>query len=775
MTVVGRSITRVEDELLLRGRGTFAADFKDERQLVMSIVRSPVANGRITEVDVSEAVKLSGVAGVFVADDTDDIPPIGFRMEDIEDLAHFQQPVLAKDRVRYVGEPVAAVFATDEYLAEDAAESVFVEIEEMPVSLDAVTGDAGRVHNYHSDSLTIKAGYGDIDEAFRSADKIVEVEVYIGRHTGVPLETRGAFAVYDESEDVLHLYGAAKVPHYNRSAIARMLRLDPKRVVLHEGHVGGGFGVRGELYPEDVLVCLASYRFRRPVKWVEDRREHLLAANHSRDQLHRMKAAVAADGSVLGLVDEFWQDQGAYLRTHSVVVPRMTAAMLPGPYVLPAYRATGHVALTNKTPAGTYRAPGRYEGTFARERLMDAIAAELKMDPIELRQRNFIRPQEMPFDRGTKAAGTETVYDSGDYPRIMNRVLSHLPYRALRAMLAARREKGEMVGLGVAFFVEKSGLGPSDFVRILLDESGRVSVITGAASVGQGVETVISQICADEIGVDVEDIDVVHGQTDRLETGMGAFASRVTVMTGTAAFVAAQSLRENLLTAAGGMLDISPGALDIVDATVVRSERGEPLISLPRLASALSSSGRSDELNAEGFFACAHMNYPYGVHAAVVNVDAETGAVEVERYVIAYDVGRAVNPMLIEGQLVGGCAQGLGGALLEENIFDPYGQPLTSTFMDYLLPTGLEMPPVEVLLSEDAPSPLNPLGVKGAGEGGTTGVGAAIAAAIDDALGRSGAITRIPATPERIRNVIKEMDVPILKSQAKESMTEEVA
>lgn len=331
-----------------------------------------------------------------------------------------------------------------------------------------------------------------------------------------------------------------------------------------------------------------------------------------------------------------------------------------------------------------------------------------------------------------------------------------------------------MAGLGIAFFVEKSGLGPSDFVRILLDESGGVCVITGAASVGQGVETVVSQICADAIGVGLSDIEVVHGQTDRLESGMGAFASRVTVMTGSAAWLAGRSLRENILSAAGDELDVPPEALDIVDGTIVRSTTGEAVIALSELASALATSGRSDELEAEGSFASAHMNYPYGVHAAAVKVDAETGGVEVERYVIAYDVGRAVNPMLIEGQLVGGCAQGLGGALLEENLFDANGQPLTSTFMDYLMPTLIEMPPVEILLSEDAPSPLNPLGVKGAGEGGTTGVGAAIAAAIDDALGRSGAITRIPATPERIRNAIEQMDVPIQKSQVSVRIAEEV-
>lgn len=761
--MVGRSIVRLEDKPLLLGKGRFAADFSDADQLFMKVIRSPIASGRIGEVDVSAALEVPGVVGALQTGDIAEVPPIDFRMEAIDELVPFQQPVLAKERVRYVGEPVAAVFATSEYVAEDASELVFLDVEEMPASMDSVSGDPKLVHDYETDCLTLHAGYGDIDRAFRLADRVVEVEVRIGRHTGVPLETRGAFAEYDE-EGILHLYGAAKVPHYNRSALAKMLGLEADRIVLHEGHVGGGFGVRGELYPEDVLVCLATIKFRRPVKWIEDRREHLLATNQSRDQRHRMKAAVTEEGSVLGLIDEFWQDQGAYLRTHSVVVARMTTAMLPGPYEVPAYRATGYVVLTNKTPAGTYRGPGRYEGTFARERLMDAVAAELQIDPVELKERNFIRPEAMPFNRGTRAAGTEIVYDSGDYPLLMKRAVTHLSYADLRAELAKRREKGEMVGMGVAFFVEKSGLGPSDFVKIVVKEDAQVSVITGAASMGQGIETVIGQICSDALGVPVQQITVVHGQTDQLETGMGAFASRVTVMTGTAASVAAGALRKKLIFAAGEVLEVAASSLDLVDGRIVSADDPQVDIDLASLASELLAKGKGDDLRAEGSFTSKHMNYPYGVHAAVVKVDPGTGGVEVKRYVIAYDVGRAVNPMLVEGQLVGGCAQGLGGALLEENLYDQHGQPLSATFMDYLIPTGSEVPFIEILLSEDAPSPLNPLGVKGAGEGGTTGVAAAIAAAIDDALGRPLAITTIPATPERVRAAMEARNGRILEA-----------
>jgi CO/xanthine dehydrogenase Mo-binding subunit len=600
-------------------------------------------------------------------------------------------------------------------------------------------------HDKSTEPSIVRKGYGDIGAAFRNAHAIVSLELSIGRHTGVPIETRGAIARYDEKTDILQMHGAAKVPHWNRDTIAQMLGRPRASVHFYEGHVGGGFGIRGEIYPEDVLVCAAALKFRKPIKWIEDRREHLIAANHSRQQHHKIRAAIDVEGHILGIEDEFFHDNGAYMRTHAATVPDLAAAMLPGPYVVPAYGAVGHIRLTNKTPCGTYRAPGRYESTFVRERLLDAIAAKVGVDKVEIRRRNLIGKAAMPYTLGLETLGTHIVYDSGDYEKLLDRALAAADWKNLQAHLAARRAKGEKVGAGIAMFVEKSGLGPFDTVRVEVKPDGGVEVVTGVASIGQGVETVIAQICADALGVDYAGIRVTHGQTDRIDKGMGAFASRVTVMCGEATRLAATKLRDKALNHAAQLMQTTADALDIVNGEIVRIGGGASM-ALGEVARALP-----DGLSAEDTFESAHMVYPYGVHVAAVRVDADTGGVTIERYVMAYDVGKAVNPKLVEGQIAGGLAQGIGGALLEEFLYDENGEPLSVNFADYLMPTAREVPDSAILITEDAPSPLNPLGLKGAGEGGTNPVGAAIASAIDDALGMPGAITELPVTPQRLR------------------------
>jgi len=760
VSCIGQAVKRLEDRPLLTGAGRFAADVSFPHQLFLRVVRSPVAFGRLRGIDTREAARAPGVVAVWTRDDVAAVPPIDFRMTRVAGLEPYRQPILAREFVRFVGEPVACVFAEDAYLAEDAAELVAADIEELTpiISATAPPGEFGP--GIPSEAATISKGYGDLEQAFRQAHMVVELELAVGRHTGVPLETRGAIARYDAVRDRLELYGAAKVPHYNRDAIAAMLGLAPGALHLFEGHVGGGFGIRGELYPEDVLVCLAVRRLQRPVKWIEDRHEHLLAANHSRDQVHKVRAAIDAQGFILGLEDEFWADQGAYIRTHGATVTDLTAAMLPGPYVIPAYRANGHIRLTNKTPAGTYRAPGRYESTFVRERLIDEIARRLGLDPVEARRTNLIAPERMPFARPIDALGTEVTYDSGDYQGLLQRVLDHLRYDELKAALAERRRAGELVGIGFGFFVEKSGLGPFDGVRISVDEGGRIEVVTGVASVGQGVETALAQICADALGAPLDAIRVVHGRTDQIAYGMGAFASRVTVMAGSATHMAAIKLQHLALEVGAELLQSRPEDLAIEQGRIaVRGLPGGPSTTLADVARALApasplAAGREPGLRAEAWFHADHMTYPYGLHVAVARVDPDTGAVQVERCVVAYDVGRAVNPVLVEGQIAGGVAQGIGGALLEEFVYDRHGQPLAASFVDYLLPTSAEMPPIEVLILEDAPSPLNPLGVKGAGEAGINGMGAAIAGAVDDALGRQGAINRLPITPCRLHALL---------------------
>ena len=389
------------------------------------------------------------------------IPPIPFRLTGLKTLEPYRQPVLAKDVVRYVGEPVAVVFADDQYIAEDAADLVEIDIEPLRATLLATEQPGVYEHELTTEPGVVRKGYGDVDAAFRNAHAIVSLELSIGRHSGVPMETRGALARYDEDRDILEMHGAAKVPHWNRDTLAQMLGRKRESVQLFEGHVGGGFGIRGELYPEDILVCAAALKFRRPIKWIEDRREHLIAANHSRQQDHKIRAAIDSEGKILGIDDEFFHDNGAYMRTHAATVPDLAAAMLPGPYVVPAYRAVGHIRLTNKTPCGTYRAPGRYESTFVRERLLDAIAAKVGVDNVEIRRRNLIAKRAMPYALGLETLGTHIVYDSGDYALLLDKALAAADWENLQKQLRKRRAAGEKSAPAWRCSWRKAGWGRS--------------------------------------------------------------------------------------------------------------------------------------------------------------------------------------------------------------------------------------------------------------------------------------------------------------------------
>lgn len=758
-TVFGHSVLRKEDLPLVRGEGTFAADIDFPHQLYMRVVRSPVAHGRIEDIDASAALEMPGVVAVWTHRDVAEVPPIPIRKTKVPGLDRYRQTILAGETVRYVGEPVAVVFADSAYVAEDAADMVLVETDDLPAVLDARAEPSRFSGDLDTEAACLERSYGDVDAAFDSAETVVSLELSVGRHSAIPMETRGAVARYDAGRDVIELHGAAKKPHWNRDRIAEMLGRDRAGVQVFEGHVGGSFGTRGELYPEDVLVCLAARKLRRPVKWIEDRREHLISANQSREQHHRLRAAVDADGRLLALEDEFFHDQGAYPRTHGTRVVDLTWSMLTLPYRVPAYRAIGHYRLTNKTPCATYRAPGRYEGSFVRERLMDAIAARLGLDPVEVRRINLIQPGDMPYKMPVEPVDVKVQPDSGDYPKLLDKLLDRCDWRGIVADAERRRKAGEAVGVGLALFVEKSG-GPVDGVRLTVDETGTASLVTGASSVGQGVETALAQICAEALGVDYRRVRVIHGQTDRIDYGNGAHASRVTMMSGNATHIAALKLRERALEVAAVLLQADPAALTISNGVVSvgEADAGQS-VTLAEVARALGPEGRLREgrdpgLSAEGWFSADSTSYPYGGHVAQVRVDRRTGLVAVEKYWMAYDVGRAVNPMMVEGQLVGGVAQGLGGALYEEFLFDEQGQPLSTTFADYMMPTASEVPELDVLITEDGPSPIGPLGVKGAGEGGTTAVGAAIASAIDAAVGRSGLVTRLPVTPARLRSLL---------------------
>jgi aerobic carbon-monoxide dehydrogenase large subunit len=753
VTVIGARLARKEDPRLLRGRGRFGDDISVPGQLWARVVRSPSAHGQLRELDVTQAAKAPGVTTVVTARD---LPPglvIPVRLAvPGTDLGGYLQPVLAGDTVRYVGEPLAVVVGGDPYACEDAADLVEIDIAEAPAVLDARTAPGPA-------AAELTAGYGDVDAAFSGARHVVRIELAIGRHTGVPLEPRCLLAVPGPDAGSLSVFGMTKVPVFNRDLLARLLGMDETLIRVHPVDAGGGFGVRGEFYPEDFLIPWLARTLARPVKWAEDRAEHLVATNHSRQQHHRIAAAFDAEGRITGLADDITHDNGAYCRTHGVAVPELTVAMLPGPYRVPAYRGRVRVVLTNKTPCGTYRAPGRFEGTAAREHLLDVAADQLGLDRIELRRRNLLTPDEMPHRRPITTLDTDLVLDTGDYPALLAaaaRAADRLGYRALAAG-AGGSVCGRRRGFGLAMFVEKSGLGPQETADVIVSTSGGVHVYSGGTSMGQGIETALAQIAADALGADPDAVRVVTGDTAAQPFGAGSWASRSTVVGGSAVHLAATAVRERAIQLAARILEAAEEDLELAHGSV--TVRGDPtarltLAEIARAAEPASGHLRPGEpagLGARRRFEVSRMTYPYGAHAAVVEVDPETGQVRVLRYLVAYEVGRAINPMLVEGQLRGGVAQGIGGTLLEEFGYDDAGQPQAISFIEYRIPTAAEVPPVDVIVSTDAPAPGNPLGVMGAGEGGVNAVGAAVANAVRDALGLAGGVGRLPLTPARVR------------------------
>jgi len=753
VSVIGTRLPRREDPRLLRGRGRFGDDISAPGQLWARVVRSPCAHGRVRALDVTPAARAPGVTAVVTAGDLRPglVIPVRLAVPGV-DLRDYLQPVLARDTVRYVGEPLAVVVGDDPYACEDAAELVDIDIAEMSAALDARDGDT---------AAELTAGYGDVDAAFASARHVISIELAIGRHTGVPLEPRCLLAVPDPDTGSLDIFGMTKVPVFNRDLLAGLLGMDETLIRVHGVDAGGGFGVRGEFYPEDFLIPWLAASLARPVKWAEDRAEHLMAVNHSRQQYHRIAAGFDADGRIAGLADDITHDNGAYFRTHGVAVPELTVAMLPGPYRVPAYRGRIRAVLTNKTPCGTYRAPGRFEGTAAREHLLDVAADRLGIDRIELRRRNLLTRDEIPHERPIKTLRTDLVLDVGDYPALLAaaaREADRLGYRAHASGGGPDDPAGRKLrGFGLAMFVEKSGLGPQETADVTVSKSGAVHVYSGGTSVGQGIETVLAQIAADALGVDPVAVRVVTGDTAAQPFGAGSWASRSTVVGGSAVHQAATAVRARAVQLAGRMLEAAEQDLEVRHGWV--GVRGDPsarvtLAEIVRAAEPASwhlKPGEPAGLSARRRFEVSHMTYPYGAHAAVVEVDPATGQVRVLRYLVAYEVGRAINPTLVEGQLRGGVAQGIGGALFEEFSYDDAGQPQAISFIEYRMPTAAEIPPIDVIVSQDAPSPGNPLGVMGAGEGGISAVGATVANAVRDALGLAGGVGELPLTPDRVR------------------------
>ena len=763
---IGQPVTRIEDAPLLRGEGRFVDDVSLPDMAEMAILRSPHAHARITAMDLSAVRAMPGVIDAFAASEIDPgMPPIPLRLAPFKGFERFLQLPLADEKVRYVGEPVAVVVAEDRYIAEDALSRVAVEYDPLPAVVDVEQAAAGTVliHDAAGENMATRyqVGRGDIEAAFREAAYTRRERFTTNRHAACPLETRGLIAEFTQKDGMLRLWGATKVAFYNRRHLAVVFGLPETSIELIELDVGGGFGARGELYPEDYLVPIASRRTGRPVKWIEDRRENLMAANHSRDIVCDVEIAATEDGRILGLRATVQGDMGAYIRTNGGVVPSKAAQFLPGPYRVPAYACEVQALVTNKTPVGTYRGPGRFEANFCRERLIDMMADDLAIDPAEIRLRNLMQPAELPYRIGELVPGDpDATFDEGDYPSALRRVLDEIDYAAWKDRQGEARD-GRLLGLGLACFVESSAAGPPETARVTAGPGGAIEIRIGASSLGQGVETGMAQICAESLGVAMEGISVLHGSTTLLPAGGGTFHSRNTVMAGNAVRIAAENLREKCIDLAALRWNVAADALEYAVGAVRRTDDpGAGTLSLADLATFSASRNAGDDaaLAADGVYDNkGKLSYSYGAHAAIVAVDPATGKVEVERYVLSEEIGRALNPAMVQGQAVGGVVQGLGGTLLDHMVYDGEGQLLTANLADYLLPTSGEMPEITAIALEDFPSKLNPMGFKGAGEGGIVAVAGAVGNAVAHALSQYGIkITRLPLSPNHLRALLRE-------------------
>ncbi|MEE3003961.1 MAG: xanthine dehydrogenase family protein molybdopterin-binding subunit [Chloroflexota bacterium] len=761
---IGASITRKEDQRFLTGQATFADDVKLPGMLHATFMRSPHAHARLIAIDTTAALAIPGVVAVYTYDDiSGQAKPIPVRLYPLPSLLPFLQYPLANDKVRYVGDPVAIVVAESRYVAEDALDVIDVTYEQLPAVLDMEESlrDETIIHEGPGTNLAAHfvVSTGDIDQAFRDAEYTRKERFKTNRHTGNPLETRGIVASYNAGE--LTVWGATKVPHFNREVLSSLLDLPEDKMHFIEGDVGGGFGIRGEFYPEDFLVPFAVIKLGRPIKWMEDRLEHLIAANHSRDVLCDIEIAMKKDGSILGIRAQVYGDMGGYIRTHGSLVPASTAGLLMGPYNVPAYQCGVHCVMTNKTGVGTFRAPGRYESCFIRERLLDMAAADLGIDPAELRFKNLVQPSQMPYNAGRTRADGDTVFDSGNYPQGLTKVLEQIGYDETNPKRWID-EAGRYHGIGIATYVKNTGRGPYEGARIVVNDTGQVAAYLGITTMGQGHETTMAQICADSLGVTMDVVTIFHGNTDYIPFGGGTYGSRGTVMGGNAVHLACQNLKKRILNLASTFLDTEPANLVFQRGEIFRKgeEQGPALLSLGEIAglaaNAPSNEGDPPGLETTAYFEADQLTFSYGSHAAHVAVDPETGKIEILRYVVVEDIGRAINPLMVHGQAVGGAAQGIGATLLEELVYDNNGQLLAGSFMDYLLPTSTDVPPIESIVLEEAPSPLNPLGVKGAGEGGIVATGATLANAVSNALAPLGVqVNQLPLSPDFIARLIR--------------------
>lgn len=768
---VGKSLLRLEDGPLLRGTAQFIDDLKPEGHLHVAFLRSPLASARIESIDVAAARKAPGVVAVFTGSDLyGACAPMRVHLTTPGAVAP-DRPIIPDHRVRFVGEIVAAAVAGSRYEAEDALELVQANLDPLPPVVtfeDAMAAGAPLVHEsvpknqYFLGHRTM----GNVEKAFAEADVVVEGEVVHPRVSAAPMEGRGVIAAPDGAGGVV-AWSSTQAPHLVAEAIAESLDIDEEKVRVIASDVGGGFGLKAHVQVEEILLSWIALQLKRTVKWIEDRSEHLQAANHARDQKVSFSAAVRNDGRVLGLRATVLSSIGAYgIRPHGPLLDPMTCAgLIPGPYDIRDYEYDSYALATNKCPEGPYRGVGMVTAVLVHERLMDLIASRLNIDPADVRRRNFVKPEQMPY-----TAATGHPYESGDYPAALEAALSAFDYTRARAEQSKARASGRLVGIGLGSYVEFTGAGSSTFkargmigipgtdtARVWVDDEGRVRVQTSCPAIGQGVQTTIAQVAAAQMGIDPESVSVEQTDTGKVGRGTGSFMSRSSVTAATSTYRAATQLRDEILNAASWRLDQPVDRLSIGSAAILVD--GQPTgITLGQLAAADPSENGGHLLDVSVTYDPVQAAHPYATHACLVEVDAGSGAVEIHRYVIAEDCGTMINPMIVDGQVAGGVAQGIGAALLEEITYGDDGQLLSGSFMDYLLPTAGEVPAVEIkhLVT---PSTVHELGTKGIGEGGTIGATAAVANAVADALSVTDGT--LPFTPDRVLAILLRGESPL--------------
>jgi carbon-monoxide dehydrogenase large subunit len=765
---VGQRVPRLEDAKLLTGKALFVDDVQLPGMLHVAFLRSEYARGTLRGIDAGAARARPGVIAVYTAPDLGDYwrpGPLLVPPPPIPGLVFntATQVPLARDMVRHVGEPLAMVVAESRYLAEDALEDIAVDLDPLP----AVTGleaalapGAPLVHERFGSNVAarVRQTKGDYGAARASAHRVISRRFLYDRGASAAIENRGVVAQWDERAEELTVWDTTQAPIPIRNGLAAMLGLRESQVRVIAPFIGGGFGPKIMMYyPEEVLLPWAAIRLGRPLKWIEDRRENFYATTQERGQIHDAELAVTKDGKILGVRDVFLHDTGAY-DPYGLTVPINSQCTLLGPYVVPNYESEFTAVFTNKPIVTPVRGAGRQHGVFVMERLLDFAARELGLDRVEIRRRNYIPPGAFPYDHEILFQDFRPlVYDSGDYPAALEKAVEMIGYeRFVREEQPRQRREGKRVGVGVVSYIEGTGIGPYEGARVTVEPSGSVRLATGVGTQGQGHFTTFAQVVAEVLGVDVERVQVSTGDTREFSWGTGTFASRGAVVAGSACHAAAIKVREKIVALASKLLECAPGDLELRGGRVSVKGSPEQGLSLGELAVKANplrgavTPGTEPGLEATAYFGPDRGNAASGVHAMIVEVDAETAQVEIKRYVVVHDCGTVINPMVVEAQVQGGVAHGIGNAFYEQLIFDESGQLMNASFMDYLLPTALDVPTVE-LAHIETPSPLNPLGAKGVGEAGAIPTGAAFAQAVEDALAGSGVeITEIPLSPGRL-------------------------